>query len=315
MKPLIIGALTFLPGVPYLFKRKGTGGTSSAAYCYGVWLKHLTLLHRHGMRSVPDAVAELGPGDSLGVGIAALLCGASRYYAADAVRYASIDSNLNILDGLVDLFSRRAQRPEKGWPDYDHALDERLFPGDILTDELLRQSLQPARIAAIRAALAAEGRGARGGIEIRYVAPWHGPDAIPAESVDVVLSHAVLQSVSDLPGTYAALARWMKPGSYMSHQIDYGSFNTAPAWNGHWGYYDAMWRLVAGRRPYLINRAPHSTHVELMRSNGLEIVCELTREPLEQGIGRSELSRRWRHLTDEDLACRAAFVQARKPGR
>ena len=58
-RPLAIGLSSFVPGGERLLARKGTGGTSSARYCYEVWLKHLVLLQAHGMRALPRSVAEL----------------------------------------------------------------------------------------------------------------------------------------------------------------------------------------------------------------------------------------------------------------
>ena len=54
---------------------------------------HLVMAHRSGLSTQPEVVAELGPGDSLGIGMAALLTGAEVYYAFDVVEYASNQRN------------------------------------------------------------------------------------------------------------------------------------------------------------------------------------------------------------------------------
>jgi hypothetical protein len=141
LKPVVKGLLTFVPGLHRLVYRRGTGGTDTPAYCYEVWLKHLTLLWENKLRAIPNSVAELGPGDSLGVCLAALLSGAGKYYALDVVPFANQARNLQIFDGLVELFKQRAARPSRGWPNYDAHLDGRLFPSHILTREILNESL------------------------------------------------------------------------------------------------------------------------------------------------------------------------------
>ena len=150
LKPFIKGLLTFVPGSRLILPKKKPGGDNTASYCYDIWLKHLTLLWENGLRSIPDTVAEIGPGDSLGVGIAALLSGVNNYYALDILHYATTELNLEIFDGLVDLFKRRAKRPSKGWPDFDSYLDENLFPSHILTDKILNSALSEQRIRSIR---------------------------------------------------------------------------------------------------------------------------------------------------------------------
>src|SRR5882672_7706430 len=105
--PVIKGIMTYVPGVTNQLAKRRTSGTASAKYCYEVWLKHLTMLWESGMRVIPDALAELGPGSSLGIGLAALLSGVRRYYALDVVGYANTECNLIVLDQLVDFFSRR----------------------------------------------------------------------------------------------------------------------------------------------------------------------------------------------------------------
>jgi len=63
------------------------------ANCYEVWLKHPTLLWENQLQAIPNTVAELGPGDSLGVGLAALLSGASKFYVLDVVLFANQTRN------------------------------------------------------------------------------------------------------------------------------------------------------------------------------------------------------------------------------
>jgi hypothetical protein len=62
---IVKGLLTFIPGIGDLLPSKSPGHTDSAAYCYDVWFKHLTLLFAHGLREVPEAIAELGLGNLL----------------------------------------------------------------------------------------------------------------------------------------------------------------------------------------------------------------------------------------------------------
>ncbi|MGZ5116122.1 MAG: hypothetical protein ACXWIH_08440 [Burkholderiales bacterium] len=312
LRPLAIGASTFIPGMRRLLTKKGTGSTSSATYCYEVWLKHLVLLWAHGMRAIPKTMAELGPGDSLGVGLAAMLCGVDHYFALDVVDYSNPRSNLAVFDALIELLRNRTPRASKGWPDYDQYLDNTLFPGHILTDRVLEQALEPSRIKRIRAVLQEPAR-TSDAITIKYRAPWLDDDVIDKGSVDVILSHAVLQSVLDLDRTYAALYAWLKPGGSMSHQIDFTSFRTSRHWNGHWAYSDAVWKLIVGKRPYLINREPHSTHIDLLKKHGFELVCDLQNYSGERGIPRAQLSPRWNHIGEDDFACAGAFIQARKP--
>lgn len=162
------GAATYVPGLYKLVSSRRTGGTDTAAYCYGVWLKHLVMLWANGQRSVPDTVAELGPGDSLGIGLAAMLSGVNHYYALDVVEYSNAVRNLAIFDQLVEMLQRRTARPTKGWPDFDQHLDSNLFPSHILTETLLKKTLDKNRLAAIRAALSGS-KPEPGEITLRYL--------------------------------------------------------------------------------------------------------------------------------------------------
>ncbi|MDQ3775455.1 MAG: hypothetical protein M3461_14430, partial [Pseudomonadota bacterium] len=157
---------------------------------------------------MPNTLAELGPGDSLGVGLAAMLSGVNNYYALDVVRYSNTELNLKIFEELIALLKARAERPSKGWPDFDRYLNSQLFPSHILTEEMLEQSLCENRIGQIRSALLNSGS-QTSGVTIRYMVPWSDSSVIAKESVDVVLSHSVLEHIVDLEATYRSLHLWL----------------------------------------------------------------------------------------------------------
>ena len=308
--PLLKGLLTWIPGVQRAFyDRTAAGSTHSPAYCYGVWLKHLTLLARHGMDEVPAKVVELGPGGSLGAGIAALLSGAQTYTGIDVVRHATAQSTAVVLRELVNLFKARAPRPAKGWPDYDDCLDERLFPSRILTEARLDHSLAPQRLAMLEEAVARMDSRPQHP-SLRYVTSDRG-SAVAEGAADLVFSHVCLSLVEDLEGVYADFARWLRPGGWMSHHIDFTSLGVTPEWNGHLKYTDAAWRIIVGQRPFFASRERMSKHMKLLRENGFEVV-RAYHGYRRDGIRRDQLAPRWRSISDVDLNCYGGFIIARK---
>jgi methyltransferase family protein len=304
------GLLTFVPGIQRVLTERGTGGTNSAYYCYGVWLKHLTLLWENGMRSMPNTLAELGPGDSLGVGLAAMLCGVKRYYALDVVSHSNTEINLKIFDELVALLKSRTGRPTKGWPDFDKYLDSNFFPSHILNDGLLKEPLSEKRIEAIRNAIQNPAHHT-GEATIKYMVPWSDDKIIENNTVDVILSHSVLEHVVDLEKTYQALYSWLRPKGMMSHQIDFESHGISKEWNGYRMYSELLWKIMMGKRTFLINRQPHSVHRDIIKKNSFTIACDLTSHR-KDGIQRSDLSNYWENITDDDLTCSGAFIVAIK---
>jgi len=311
MRRLLLGLAARIPGLNGRIVNRGTGGTNSAQYCFDVWLKHLTLLVATGYEGVPASVAELGPGDSLGVGLAAILCGADTYRALDVKRFSNPARNLRILDELVELFRRRCPRSLGGWPDYDRFLDQHLFPSHILDEERLHRSLAPERLEAVRAAL---GWGASPGrsISIAYAVPWEAEEQIERGSVDLILSHSVLEHVHDLKRTHQAAASWLVPGGWVSHQIDLTSHGLAREWNGAWGIgSEFYWRLIAERRDCWINRAPASPHVNLLEEAGfdLRLLLQMRRD---DGIPSDRLADPWKGLSPDDLSISGLFIQAQR---
>ena len=293
IKPLLCGLLTYAP-----FRREHRGGgTASARYCYAVWMRHLVMLAKNGLSTRPRVVAELGPGDSLGLGLCALLSGADEYYAFDVGTRAPTGKNRELLAELTGLFRARAGIPDEiEFPAIMPRLDAYSFPRHILPDEALDTN--------------------RGDISgrMRYFTPWNDNTVVKGESVDLVVCQAVLEHVRDLDYTYKSLYRWLKPGGVVSLLIDFSSHSVAREWNGHWRYSDMAWRVIRGRRPYLLNRAPHSRHLRLLRENGFEVVCDI-KTTMRSGAQRKDLAREFKDMSDDDLSTGIAFIQAVKERR
>jgi hypothetical protein len=253
----------------------------------------------------------VGPGDSLGLGLAALLTGADRYYGLDVVAHANTKQNLDALGVLTELFARRAPRPTKGWPDFDDLLDDGLFPSKILSRDVLSRTLAPERLRLIREALE-DPKGQAGPITIVYRVPWYDSAVIERESIDLIVSQAVLEHVVDIRATYRALYAWLRPGGVMSHQIDFRSHRLTHEWNGHFAVSEPLWKVMMGNRPYLINREPWSAHELALKECGFELIAVL-KQHRDDGIPRARLASRWQSLSEDDLTCASVFVQARKP--
>ena len=304
------GILSWIPGVRRTFYDRGAAhGTDSASYCYGVWLKHLTLLWAHGMRAIPRTVLELGPGASVGTGVAALLSGAERYVAIDAVAHMRPATNGAIFNELVALFAERAGRPKAGFPPIDEYLDSRLFPSAILDEATLNHSLQPARLARIERA--ARNAGTPDAEDTLRYYTWDSLAHIAPASVDMLFSHVVLNHVPDLDRLYATCARFVAPGGWMSHQTDFTCLNTAREWNGHWAYGDLAWKVICGNRPYFMNREPLARHLALLDAHGFDVV-NVIRGRHDGGIRREQLAPRWRFISDDDLSTQTGFIITRR---
>jgi hypothetical protein len=310
-RTLASGLASYLPGAPaFLASSMKTGGTSNARYCYSVWLRHLVMAHRHGLTRLPHTVAELGPGASLGIGLAALLSGVERYYSLDTYAHCDPANNLKVFEELLCLFLERAPIPDdQEFPEVRPRLQSYAFPSDILETRELAKALISQRVQSIRDAITA---GAEQPQErIRYYCPWNDPSVIRDEAVDMILSQAVMEHVDGLPWVYGALGRWLKPGGLMSHTVDFRSHGTAKHWNGHWSHSDLIWALMRGRRPYLLNRQPYSVHLAFTSQCGFEILCTTT-DTRPSEVAKSDLAPAFRGLSDEDLSTSTAYILASK---
>jgi SAM-dependent methyltransferase len=277
-------------------------------------MRHLIKAHAtgHPLAGTGGRIAELGPGDSLGIGLAAMLSGFNEYFALDAKAHANVERNLEVFGELCRLFIERAPVPgEEEFPLTFPKLQDYSFPAAILTDRILASTLHAQRIESISAAIKGQTLEQDDRIQLAYIAPWTDRGLLERESLDVVFSQAVLEHVDDIAAAYAAMHYWLRPGGFMSHTIDYMSHGLTRDWNGHWTVGDFRWHLVRGRRPYLINRLPHSVHVAAMTKAGFQIA----RNEVQEGrkLDRACLADRFRHLSEADLKTCGSYIQALKP--
>lgn len=300
-RQLAYGIGSFTP-TPSRWWIPNTGGTSSALYCYAVWLRQLV---QADLRCVPDSVAELGPGDSIGTGLAALISGTSRYLALDAVAHAQPAQNLRLFDEILTLMQARTKVPSsQEFPGMTDS-EAQPFPLEAMGGESgLSAALASSRIERLRNAIR---NGDRGFIE--YRAPWHGDLKTPIEPVSFLFSNAVLEHVTEIGLVHAALHNCLKPGGLASHQIDFRSHGLFKAWDGHRAAPDWLWKLFLGRRPYLLNRAPVSAHLDAAAKAGFD----LQKLVLHERQPASRPSPRFAQLDTRDLHTAEAYLLLRKP--
>ena len=311
LRPLLGGIKSFVPGVDY----RGSGGTTSARYCYAVWLRHLAMLGAEGVETAGARVVELGPGDSVGVSLAALLSGAQAATALDAVPHATRERNEAIFGELVALFRDGAAPPgDDEFPGVHPRVPGLRALDQVVDPDVRTAALAPDRLQSIARDLA-RAPGNPGGGHLCYHAPWTA-DAVAPGSADLVVSQAVLEYLaldgrnSVLAEAFSTMYGWLRPGGVMSHQIDL-SAAFGPEWNAHWAVGDAAWALVVGRRPHYENRVPLSGYLELCAQHGFEVLlAEPT--PAGAGVARERLAPRFRGLPAADYAARGVHLIARK---
>jgi SAM-dependent methyltransferase len=305
---MVKGVLTWVPILnEWRRRRASTGGSDSPRYCYSVWLRHLVLLDRYGFKVSGARVGELGPGDSIGMGLAAIMSGATQYVGLDIVPFSAAANLEHMLDELARLYADRTRIPGPDeFPRVRPALESYQFPG-----HLFEVTGCTTRAAALREELRAL-RAGRNGSLIRYQAPWTSALDLSPQSLDVIVSQAVLEHVDDLDTAYRAMYEWLKPHGYASHVIDFTAHYLSPFWNGHWSYSDWQWKCVRGRREFLLNRAPLGAHLHCAKSAGFDILG-VERMSGYDGLPKDRLARRFASLDGEDIQTRGVVLVLQKP--
>jgi hypothetical protein len=303
--PILKGISTCVPIVnAWRLRRASTGGSDSCRYCYSVWLRHLIVLDSYGFRIKGAHIGELGPGDSIGMGLAALLSGADSYVGLDIVPFSAAADLESMLAGLSRMYSNRESIPDHNeFPRIRPRLDSYQFP-----DRLVELGDCTDRAEEIRGEIR---KGVNRSQLLNYRAPWTSLDEIASGSLDLIFSQAVLEHIDDLEQTYDAMSSWLKQGGYASHVIDFSSHDLSPFWNGHWAYTKKEWRMVRGRREYLLSRQPVSVHLSYAQRVGLEIL-HVQKDYGDKGIDVCSLSEEFSRLDSEYFRTRGVVLILRK---
>jgi len=305
-RPIVLGMLTWVPILnAWRQRRASTGGSDSVRYCYSVWFRHLTMLDRWGFKISGTHIGELGPGDSLGIGLASLLSGSARYVGLDIVPYSAKADLEKVLDELLDMYVKEERVPDdKEFPSVRPWIDSYEFP-----DHIVDRRNVSTKAEEIRNQLKG---GLNSGSLLGYRVPWMSLPQIEEASLDLILSQAVLEHVDSLEETYRAMFAWLKPGGYASHVIDFRAHGRSPFWNGHWAYSDWQWRLVRGNREFLLNREPLSTHLFLAKKVGFELLL-IERHQAPNGLEVQDLASRFRQMDADDAHTSGVFFILQKP--
>ncbi len=315
-KYLLKGIIKSIPGIEHIYNfHKHTGGSCNARYCYVVWLTHLTYAFQNGVTKIPKHIVELGPGDTLGTGFAALITGADKYYALDIVRYTNVEESLKIFDELVLLFKNKTPIPGKEeFPLIRPLLNNYDFPDYLFEENSLAYLLSPERIDRIRNAIKSidDINKKETNQMISFVVPWLGNNIIENDSIDLIFSQAVLQHIDQLGLTYNYMYQWLKPNGVISHEIDFKSMGSADTWDGHWAYSDVEWMIVKGRKLFYINREAYSTHEQLLKKNQFEVLFE-RKCFAAPTLDKNKIASRFKSFSDDDLRISNTFYQATKP--
>ena len=69
--------------------------------------------------------------------------------------------------------------------------------------------------------------------------------------------------------------------------------------------------LMRGRRPWFINRLPHSAHRQMQKKVGFEVCAAMLQEKSSE-ITRAQLANEFKTLSDQDMSTAGALFVAMK---
>lgn len=266
-------------------------GTASMTLPSWEWLSlprdidYVFLLYKHHLGKVSEkynfqvadkVVVEIGPGSNLGLALCLIANGASKVYCVD--KYHSLSPNLgSFYQDLVEKIVK-------------------LMSGVMVDSETMRGHLDEAvSFQANQAIFNPE--------KLAYICPCDAA-GLPLDdaTIDLLLSHAVLEHVSNLRGVISENARVLKPGGYVSHQVDFRDHRNFDTPFDFLRYSSTLWKLVNIGGGHL-NRVRPFEYLCRFSEAGFELLdCQAqVVEHIPQGA-KEKFNKEFRKLTDDEIS-------------
>ena len=137
-----------------------------------------------------------------------------------------------------------------------------------------------------------------------------------ANSVDLVISRAVLEHVNDLQASFQDMYAALKPGGTAIHLVDlksHGLHRSNPLDFLSWSPW--LWSLMYSAKG-VPNRLRVNTYRQVVAQSGLQLISlipTVSALPTDVCAVRPSLAKPFRTLTDEDLSCLGFWLVCRKP--
>lgn len=237
-----------------------TKGNSEPAYPVHILNRNLHILESHlDLSSLHNlSVAEIGPGDSLTIGILMLLIGFNSYSAFDAFPYATIDTSFEYASASLKYLKSHTKSSftylQKNLKSYDSSVSKYLLPLKHLSNEpSILQETYP---------------------KLHYTAPYSFSQ-LSKSSFHIIFSQACLEHISDLDSFFAAAYNSLMPGGVFLTQIDFKSHARSLLWNGHYRYSEKQLSYINSKNTFRwINGHPPSHYLNLAQQVGFSVLYQ-----------------------------------------
>ena len=253
------GLITFVPGATNFIdkrKKKSRHSSSNAEFAYSLWLSALVFLYENNIKANLSKIGEIGNGGSLGLAFCAILTGSQRYYDLEFYDNINISEQLLLLDEIAQLFQNKT--PIRKFDSINIKIKNYNFPADIVLSEreqllIIEQLKTEIKSGFVNSKL------------ISIIDNW---ESAPSLALDFVFSRAVMEHVKNPSEIYASIKKHLKEGSYMFHDIELHSHGISKQINGHLQIKTFWYRIIVGKRPFLLNRWTFSDHLNEIKKQG-----------------------------------------------